>query len=195
MNEPIIIYFNKIQIGVVPVDGTVSIIDELQNSDGVWVRLSQESLLKCSNSHSNEGWCLQYNQHLEKTLLVPVAEPKPAPRSVSDDPLLGSESIINHSNLPVFQPEPTIRSSGKLSHGSGGNAKRKSFQRGPGMFTIVKSGASGHNVRSHPSMSAAPIGMLSLGDTFLVSQVKESNGEFWVQLDQVIFFPFCHKEL
>ena len=27
--------------------------------------------------HNSEGWCLQFNQHLEKTLLVPVAtEPK-----------------------------------------------------------------------------------------------------------------------
>jgi hypothetical protein len=33
--------FFLLQIGVVPVDGTVSIIDELQNSDGVWVRISQ----------------------------------------------------------------------------------------------------------------------------------------------------------
>lgn len=24
----------------------------------------------------NEAWCLQYNQHLGKTLLVPVEEPK-----------------------------------------------------------------------------------------------------------------------
>jgi hypothetical protein len=47
------------QIGVVPVDGTVSIIDELQNSDGVWVRLSQEALLKYSPTHTVEGWCLQ----------------------------------------------------------------------------------------------------------------------------------------
>jgi E3 ubiquitin-protein ligase MYCBP2 len=53
------------------------------------------------------------------------------------------------------------------------------------MYTIVKCGASGHNVRSHPSMTAAPIGMLNLGDTFLVAEVKEANGEIWVQLDQV----------
>ncbi len=172
---------------MVPVDGTVSIIDEMQNADGVWVRLSQEALLKYASTHVSEGWCLQYNQHLEKTLLVPVAEPKPAPRSITDDPLSGT-GAGSMNNAQVFQPEPTIRSAGggKLSHGSGSNGKRRSFHRGPGMYTIVKCGASGHNVRSHPSMSAAPIGMLNLGDTFLVSEVKESSGEFWVQLDQVI---------
>ena len=179
-----------------PVDGTVSIIDELQNSDGVWVRLSQEALLKYSSSHCNEGWCLQYNQHLEKTLLVPVAEPKPTPRSVTEDPLSGVGSLINNAPVhPVFHPEPTIRSStgnasGKIT-ASGGVGKRRSFPRGPGLFTIVKCGASGHNVRSHPSMSAAPIGMLNLGDTFLVCQVKESNGEIWVQLDQVNAAILC----
>ena len=33
------------QIGMVPVGGTVDIMDELSNSDGLWVRLSQESLI------------------------------------------------------------------------------------------------------------------------------------------------------
>lgn len=181
-----------LQIGIVPVDATVSIIDELQNSDGVWVRLSQEALIKYSPNHTSEGWCLQYHQHLEKTLLVPVAEPKPMPRSAAEDALTGAGSLISTPMHPVFQPEPTHRSSGngsgKLVSGSGGVAKRRSFPRGPGLFTIVKCGASGHNVRSYPSMSAAPIGMLNLGDTFLVSNVKETNGEIWVQLDQVSYF-------
>ena len=33
------------QIGLLPPDGTITVIDELCNSDGVWVRLSQESLI------------------------------------------------------------------------------------------------------------------------------------------------------
>ena len=59
-------------------EGTINIVDEFRNSDGVWVRLAQESLLEfCNLPNYNEGWCLQFNQHLEKTLLVPVAaEPK-----------------------------------------------------------------------------------------------------------------------
>ena len=68
------------QIGVVPVEGTISIVDEYHNADGIWVRLGQDSLLEYCTPNYTEGWCLQYNQHLEKTLLVPVAEPKPAPR-------------------------------------------------------------------------------------------------------------------
>ena len=34
------------QIGVLPVDGIVAIVDELQNPDGVWVRLSAETMLE-----------------------------------------------------------------------------------------------------------------------------------------------------
>ena len=58
---------------------------QIHNDDGVWLRLSPESIEKwCSagsSNHSNNGeameaWALQYNQHLGKTLLVPVEEPK-----------------------------------------------------------------------------------------------------------------------
>ena len=56
------------QIGVIPVDGTVSIIDELSNSDGVWVRLGPDVMAEAAPNHV-EGWCLQFNQHLEKTLM------------------------------------------------------------------------------------------------------------------------------
>ena len=52
---------------------------QIHNDDGVWLRLSQDSIKKwCGpliNGH-NEAWAVQYNQHLGKTLLVPVEEPK-----------------------------------------------------------------------------------------------------------------------
>ena len=36
--------------------------------------------------HNSEGWCLQFNQHLEKTLLVPVAaEPKQVLQKTSSE--------------------------------------------------------------------------------------------------------------
>lgn len=49
---------------------------QVHNSDGVWLRLSPESMRQyCIAAHS-EAWCLQYNQHLGKTLLVPLDHPK-----------------------------------------------------------------------------------------------------------------------
>ena len=52
---------------------------QIHNNDGVWIRLSQDSIHQCCSSTCNgytEAWALQYNQHLGKTLLVPVDEPK-----------------------------------------------------------------------------------------------------------------------
>lgn len=66
------------QFGVVEMDGIISFIDEVENDDGVWVRLSTESIRQhCTTGwYPSESWCLQYNQHLGKTLLHPVIEPQ-----------------------------------------------------------------------------------------------------------------------
>ena len=64
---------------------------QVQNDDGLWLRLTSESIREfCSPLNGfTEGWALQYNQHLAKTLLVPVPE-RPAvtndhQRDVLDD--------------------------------------------------------------------------------------------------------------
>ena len=46
---------------------------QVHNEDGVWVRLNPETIEKyCRSNGHREGWCLQYNQHIGKTMLVPV---------------------------------------------------------------------------------------------------------------------------
>ncbi|XP_053668136.1 E3 ubiquitin-protein ligase highwire [Anopheles marshallii] len=64
------------QIGVVRPNGIVAYGDELENDDGVWVRLTAESIREhCPASwFPVEAWCLQYNQHLGKTLLHPIVD-------------------------------------------------------------------------------------------------------------------------
>lgn len=64
------------QVGIVKMDGIISFIDENENDDGIWVRLSTESIRQhCTPGwYPPEAWCLQYNQHLGKTLLHPVVE-------------------------------------------------------------------------------------------------------------------------
>lgn len=51
-------------------------VNQTQNDDGIWLRLSAESVREfCSPLNGfTEGWALQYNQHLGKTLLVPVED-------------------------------------------------------------------------------------------------------------------------
>merc|ERR1719186_718610 len=156
------------QIGIVPVDGTLSIIDEMSNSDGVWVRISAESLAEyCSPSYT-EGWCLQYNQHFDKILLKQIAEPLPPKPKESS------------FKKPSPGPMPNVFASEQKE-----KKRYSSARRGPGIYTVVKCGASGHNIRCAPSMYSAPVGMLSLGDNITVSEVKEfGSGECWVKLDK-----------
>jgi hypothetical protein len=65
------------QIGLIPPSSVITFIHEVQNEDGVWVRLSNESLMKfCAPGsdpyHSNtEGYALSFNQHLGQVLLTP----------------------------------------------------------------------------------------------------------------------------
>ena len=162
------------QIGIVPVDGTVSIIDELSNSDGVWVRLSVDSLNDYCRQSYSEGWCLQYHQHYEKQLMKPVVEPatKPKPSIARKKPEINS---INNA----FVNEREI-------------SKPAAVKRGPGMYTVVKCGASGHNIRCASSLNAAPVGMLSLGDNIIVTEVKETaSGECWVKFDRDSAEKYC----
>lgn len=64
------------QVGIVQLDGVIAFVDEQENDDGVWVRLSTESIRQhCSplvGWYPAEAWCLQYNQHVGRTLLQPV---------------------------------------------------------------------------------------------------------------------------
>ena len=169
------------QIGVVPVDGTLTIIDELSNSDGVWVRLSQESLLDHCAPAYTEGWCLQYNQHFDKMLLKPIAEPVPTtkPKDSSFQRPPGQQ----HSQQQ--QPQQQNNVPNLFSTDSKSKKRSSNVKKGPGSYTVVKCGASGHNIRCAPNMYAAAVGILAMGDNILVSDVRElGSGECWVRLDK-----------
>jgi RCR-type E3 ubiquitin transferase len=47
---------------------------QLENDEGTWISLSTESIrLFCSSKwFPSEAWCLQFNQHIGKTLLQAV---------------------------------------------------------------------------------------------------------------------------
>ncbi|XP_039539332.1 E3 ubiquitin-protein ligase MYCBP2 isoform X14 [Pimephales promelas] len=62
------------QIGIVQVNGTITFIDEIHNDDGVWLRLNDETVKKYVPNMNGytEAWCLSFNQHLGRSLLVPV---------------------------------------------------------------------------------------------------------------------------
>ena len=62
----------------------------------------------------------------------------------------------------------------------------------PGIYTVVKCGPSGHNIRCAPSLNAVPIGMLSLNDNITVCDVKDTPaGECWVKIERDSAEKFC----
>ena len=171
------------QIGVVPVEGTLTIVDELSNSDGVWVRLSQESLLEHCAPQYNEAWCLQYNQHYDKVLLKPITEPVGPAKTMENS----FNKPPHQQNLQNQQHVEASNMSSSLFACDPNKPKKRSagVKKSPGNYTVVKCGASGHNIRCAPSMYAAPIGMLSLGDAIIVTDVRNlGSGECWVRLEK-----------
>lgn len=42
-------------------------------------------------------------------------------------------------------------------------------------MVVTKAGASGHNIRSRPSLKAAPVGMLALGDSVNIEEYVSNN--------------------
>ncbi|XP_044762914.1 E3 ubiquitin-protein ligase MYCBP2 [Coccinella septempunctata] len=153
------------QIGVVHVNGTIAFIDEIHNDDGVWLRLSMDTIKQYCSGGIIEAWCLQYNQHLGKTLLLPVEEPKTTLDQVI------SETI--RKKLPEIHD------------------RRKIPTNAAGDYIVIKCGASGHNVRSKPNLKAPRVGMLVLGNRVGVSEYIVNSDGCWVLLDQPTREKYC----
>ncbi|PNI81327.1 MYCBP2 isoform 4 [Pan troglodytes] len=161
------------QIGIVKVNGTITFIDEIHNDDGVWLRLNDETIKKYVPNMNGytEAWCLSFNQHLGKSLLVPVDESK----TNTDDFFKDINSCCPQEATMQEQDMPFLRG-------------------GPGMYKVVKTGPSGHNIRSCPNLRGIPIGMLVLGNKVkAVGEVTNSEGT-WVQLDQNSMVEFCESD-
>ncbi|RWS17339.1 E3 ubiquitin-protein ligase MYCBP2-like isoform X4 [Dinothrombium tinctorium] len=157
------------QIGIIQVNDVITISDELENDDGIWVRLSPESVKKfCNTSQQNvESWCLQYNQHLGKKLLIPVDENK---------------RLMNGVPLNFIESNAMKRKYEKLSH---------SHEDVLGLFHVIKCGVSGHNIRSRPNLRAPPIGALVLGNVVGVIQSIVNMDGKWLKLDDESKKRYC----
>ncbi|XP_070552183.1 E3 ubiquitin-protein ligase MYCBP2-like isoform X2 [Ptychodera flava] len=164
------------QIGVVGVNNTITFIDEVHNEDGVWLRLNSETIHKyCGSNGYKEAWCLSYNQHLGKTLLVPVEEPK----SIIDE-------IIKDTIAKKIPTIGNIKSKTKSAKGT--------LTHGPGVYQVVKCGSSGHNIRSRPSLKASPVGMMVHGNQLTVMQdITNTDGATWVKLDKDSMQRYCES--
>lgn len=177
------------QIGLITANHVVTVSDEIQNDDGIWVRLAPSSVAKyCTaqlsgaySSNFGEAWCLQYNQHLGRTLLV-LAEEENATSAMngSKDMQVYESNAVQAAPVapPIVKPKP----------------KRAIF-RGPitfpGLFHVVKCGSSGHNVRSRPTLRSPPVGMLVMGNVCTITQEFRNSEGTWYKLGEDAKRRFC----
>lgn len=56
-------------------------------------------------------------------------------------------------------------------------------------MVVVKCGASGHNIRSRPSLKAPPVGMLALGNSITIQEyVRFARHDIYVSRMSVLIF-------
>lgn len=144
------------------------------------MRLSAETIKQYCTTSVIEAWCLQYNQHLGKTLLLPVEEPKSILDQVISDTIMRKLPEISDRfilNLVLFFCN--FRYFRHKIPGSSSN------------YQVIKCGASGHNIRSRPSLKAPPVGMLVLGNRIGVIDYAVNPDGYWVLLDKTTAEKYC----
>lgn len=78
-----------------------------------------------------------------------------------------------------------------LIHCFDSNSNFGNFRDFKGFYTVVKCGASGHNVRSLPSMAAPRVGMMVLGNKVqIVDHVINAEGT-WLKISPELASKFC----
>nr|AOV18880.1 myc binding protein 2 [Lymnaea stagnalis] len=182
------------QIGVVPPGCVISFVDETTNDDGMWLRLSRASLAEyClpddGGNGRMEGWCLQYNQHLGKTLLVPVETPKPS---------LTQRSPRHHPAGAAAAGAEVGRRDRRIHSQTGGAGLfmgLSAINKGPGTYMVIKCGSSGHNIRARPSLKASPIGMITKGKKIKAVEDTINNDGIWIRLSEESAVKYCHSAL
>ncbi|XP_009302830.2 E3 ubiquitin-protein ligase MYCBP2 isoform X10 [Danio rerio] len=130
------------QIGIVQVNGTITFIDEIHNDDGVWLRLNDETVKKYVPNMNGytEAWCLSFNQHLGRSLLVPVDNIFSASQGVRDIDFLSWTTLScfpqeGRSNLDDYGKE----SGGRPSHDANVLDLGAGQSGGPGLYKVINS--------------------------------------------------------
>ncbi|XP_060681901.1 E3 ubiquitin-protein ligase MYCBP2 isoform X9 [Hemiscyllium ocellatum] len=109
-------------------------------------------------------------------MVKPKAEPQPSkePKSVTDDYFREVNSRRSH--------EVVLKEQEKMF-----------LQGGPGVYKVVKTGPSGHNIRSCPNLRGIPIGMLVLGNRVKALGEVANHEGIWIQLDKNTMVEFCES--
>lgn len=169
------------QIGKLPINGVIRFTMEVHNEDGIWVKLNDPSVkafcdsLAQTKNLRTEGWCLQYNQHVGKTLLFPIEGPKQLPDSSHTkvqhavrkmtEPCFASADkrykILSELSSWSFRVTVNIKSFLSIC-----SSKALRLNGSPGLYHVVNCGVSGHNIRARPSLRSPSVGILAMGMKF-----------------------------
>uniref|UniRef100_A0A8L8Q1Q6 TNFR-Cys domain-containing protein n=1 Tax=Heligmosomoides polygyrus TaxID=6339 RepID=A0A8L8Q1Q6_HELPZ len=92
-------------VGTIPRGGTIAYIEKIENEDGKWLRLTDETAVLYGHGNvSGQVWCLAYHQHLRREL-IPIASDvadRPPVRRQEDPPALHAsatqQSVIIDAN-------------------------------------------------------------------------------------------------
>ncbi|XP_013162054.1 PREDICTED: E3 ubiquitin-protein ligase MYCBP2 isoform X3 [Papilio xuthus] len=57
-------------IGCIPPDASIGFVEEVENKDGLWIRLNEESIQEYTTSPVAIAWCLQYHRQLDLVLMM-----------------------------------------------------------------------------------------------------------------------------
>ena len=209
------------QIGIIPPSAVITFIHEVQNEDGVWVRLTNESLMKyCSPGsdpyHSNtEGYALSFNQHVGQVLLSPLTQELEALILDTQKP---QTQAMSWSSSSHHHSRRKRRSKDKdRSHRSHKSSRERlalnnivslpvngcpdithAVRSTPGVplpcqYRVVNTGSCGHNVRSGPAANCPAVGMVIRGNVVTaVDQITKLN-ETWIMLSSESLRHFCLK--
>ncbi|XP_034938609.1 E3 ubiquitin-protein ligase MYCBP2-like isoform X2 [Chelonus insularis] len=166
------------EIGIVPNNGTITFIEEVHNDDGVWLRLNSETIKNYCSTNPSEAWCLGFNQHLGKKLLIPLDDTKPIESGSKEIPLRRRIEGNDEKKKPT------------TAFGDWGWTAVK----GERTMVVTKTGASCHNIRSRPSLKAATVGMLALGDIVTIEEYWVNSDGTWVRISDESAAEYCYSD-
>jgi RCR-type E3 ubiquitin transferase len=118
------------QIGVIKINDVISYIDEIENNDGIWVKLSTDSIRKfCSTSWcSSEAWCLAYNKHFNKRLLYSLIEPNKEKSTPNPKDDMNNVKSFEEENVSVENEQEDVK---KVDDATSSNSDRDEDDKPP----------------------------------------------------------------
>ena len=177
------------QIGVVAINGLLTIIDQCENDDGLWVRLSNESIQAyCGNSvevyHQTNKDFLADNYDVNE----PLTSDSKSPFSITIRTEAWALQYNRHFNrtllIPIDSEDDIVLRDKCLFD----QTQRKLSETliTPSWFQVVNCGQDGHLIRNAPSLEDVSIiiGIVPFGESLNAVEAIRNEYGIWIRLSQ-----------